>query len=188
MTERKPVKVLGICGSLRKGSYNRMALQVAAESLPPGMTLETFDIGTLPLYNDDVRAAGYPKPAAELRAKIKAADALLFVTPEYNYSISGVLKNAIDWGSRPPDQPFDGKPVAIMGASGGPVGTARAQYHLRQMCVFLNMFPVNKPEVMIGLAQNKFDADGKLMDETTRGFIKDLLVSLDAWTRKLRGE
>ena len=188
MTERKLVKVLGICGSLRKGSYNRMALKVAAESLPPGMTLETFDIGTLPLYNDDVRAAGYPKPAAELRARIKAADALLFVTPEYNYSISGVLKNAIDWGSRPPDQPFDGKPVAIMGASGGPVGTARAQYHLRQMCVFLNMFPVNKPEVMIGLAQNKFDAEGKLMDETTRGFIKDLLVSLDAWTRKLRGE
>ena len=110
------------------------------------------------------------------------------MTPEYNYSVSGVLKNAIDWGSRPPDQPFDGKPVAIMGASGGPVGTARAQYHLRQMCVFLNMFPVNKPEVMIGLAQNKFDAEGKLMDETTRGFIKDLLISLDAWTRKLRGE
>ncbi|HUI19104.1 MAG TPA: NADPH-dependent FMN reductase [Alphaproteobacteria bacterium] len=188
MPEKKPVRVLGICGSLRKGSYNRMALNAAAEVLPPGMTLETFDIAPIPLYNEDVRAAGFPKPVEELRAKILAADALLFVTPEYNYSMPGVLKNAIDWASRPPDQPFNGKPVAIMGASPGPVGTGRAQYHLRQSCVFLNMFPVNKPEVLIGQYQNKFDANGKLIDEATRGFIKDLLASLDAWTRKLRGE
>ncbi len=188
MAERRPVRVLGICGSLRKGSYNRMALNAAGGLLPPDMTLETFDIAPFPLYNEDVRAAGFPKPVEEFRAKILAADALLFVTPEYNYSMPGVLKNAIDWASRPPDQPFNGKPVAMMGASPGPVGTARAQYHLRQSCVFLNMLPVNKPEVLIGQYQNKFDAAGKLTDETTRGFIRDLLVSLDAWTRRLRGE
>jgi chromate reductase len=123
-----------------------------------------------------------------LRARIKAADALLFATPEYNYSIPGLLKNAIDWASRPPEQPFNGKPVAIMGASPGPVGTARCQYHLRQVCVSLNMFPVNKPEVMIGQYQNKFDVCGKLTDETTRGFVQDLLVALAAWTRTLRGD
>src|ERR1700688_2330826 len=145
MPEKKPVRVLGICGSLRKGSYNRMGLNAAAELLPPGMTLETFDIAPIPLYNEDVRAAGFPKPVEELRAKILAADALLFATPEYNFSMPGVLKNAIDWASRPPDQPFNAKPVAIMGASPGPVGTGRAQYHLRQSCVFLNMLPVNKP-------------------------------------------
>ncbi|MFI4986988.1 MAG: NADPH-dependent FMN reductase [Alphaproteobacteria bacterium] len=188
MAERKPVSVLGICGSLRKGSYNRMALAAAGELLPPGMTLESFDIAAIPLYNEDVRAAGFPKPVEELRARILAADALLFATPEYNYSMPGVLKNAIDWASRPPDQPFNGKPAAIMGASPGLVGTGRAQYHLRQSCVFLNMFPVNKPEVLIGQYQSKFDAAGKLTDETTRGFIRDLLASLDAWTRKLRGE
>ena len=188
MPEKKPVRVLGICGSLRKGSYNRMALNAAAELLPPGMTLETFDIAPIPLYNEDVRAAGFPKPVEELRAKILAADALLFATPEYNFSMPGVLKNAIDWASRPPDQPFNAKPVAIMGASPGPVGTGRAQYHLRQSCVFLNMFPVNKPEVLIGQYQSKFDANGKLIDETTRGLIKDLLASLEAWARKLRGE
>jgi chromate reductase len=187
MTESKPVNVLGLCGSLRKGSYNKMALNAAIELVPPGMTIETFDIRPIPPYDDDVRAAGWPKPVEELRAKVQAADALLFVTPEYNFSIPGVLKNAIDWASRPPEQPFNGKPVAIMGASPGPVGTARCQYHLRQVCVFLNMFPVNKPEVMIGQCQSRFDANGKLTDETTRGFVRDLLVSLDAWTRKLRG-
>jgi chromate reductase len=187
MAESRPVKVLGICGSLRKGSYNRMALRAAAELLPPGMTLETFDIAPIPLYNEDVRQDGFPKPVEEFRARIKAADALLFATPEYNYSMPGVLKNAIDWASRPPDQPFDGKPVAMMGTSPGPVGTGRAQYHLRQSCVFLNMFPINKPEVMIGQYQSKFDASGKLTDETTRGFIRDLLTALDAWTRRLQG-
>ncbi len=188
MTDGAPVRVLGICGSLRKDSYNRKALNAAIELAPPGrMTIETFDIAPIPLYNDDVRAAGWPPPVAEFRARIKAADALLFVTPEYNYSVPGVLKNAIDWASRPPEQPFDGKPVAIMGASPGPVGTARAQYHLRQMCVFLNMFPVNKPEVLIGQCQNRFDASGKLIDESTAGFVRDLLVSLESWVRKLRG-
>ncbi len=185
MAETKQLKVLGICGSLRKGSFNRMALNAAIELAPPGLGIETFDIAPIPLYNEDVRAAGFPKPVEELRAKIKAADALLFATPEYNFSMAGVFKNTIDWASRPPDQPFNGKPVAIMGASAALLGTARAQYHLRQTCVFLNMYPLNKPEVFIAQAQNKFDASGKLTDETTRGFVKDLMAALEAWTRRL---
>ena len=180
------IKVLGMSGSLRKASFNTMALHAAQALVPAGMTLETVGLGDLPLYNDDVRLAGYPPAVQAFRDRIAGADALLFVTPEYNYSVSGVLKNAIDWGSRPPSQPFDGKPVGIMGASGGILGTARAQYHLRQTCVFLNMHPVNKPEVMIGQAQTRFDANGKLTDETTAGLIKQLLESLRDWTLLLR--
>jgi chromate reductase len=150
------------------------------------MTIDIFDIAPIPLYNEDVRQQGFPKPVEDFRARIKAADGLLIVTPEYNYSIPGVLKNAIDWASRPPDQPFDGKPVAMMGASGGVLGTARAQYHLRQTCVFLNMFPVNKPEVMIPQAQNRFDAEGRLTDETAKGLIKQLMESLQSWTLRLK--
>src|SRR5579862_3250708 len=176
------IKVLGICGSLRKGSFNMMALRVAQSLAPPGMKIDIADITAFPLYNEDVRAQGFPPPVQTFRDQIAAADALLFVTPEYNYSMSGVLKNAIDWASRPPNQPFDGKPVAIMGASGGILGTARAQYHLRQTCVFLNMFPVNKPEVMIGQSASRFDAEGKLTDEATRGLVKQLLESLRDWT------
>lgn len=187
MSETKDaLKVLGISGSLRKGSFNTMALRAAQGLTPAGMTIEIAGIGDLPLYDDDIRVAGYPPVVQAFRDKIAAADALLFVTPEYNYSISGVLKNAIDWGSRPPNQPFDGKPVAIMGASGGILGTARAQYHLRQMCVFLNMLPVNKPEVMIGQAASRFDAEGKLTDEPTRGLVKQLLESLRDWSLVLK--
>ncbi len=181
------IKVLGISGSLRKGSYNTMALRAAQALVPPGMTIEAAEIGTLPLYNDDVRAAGFPPAVQAFRQKLAAADALLFVTPEYNYSVPGVLKNAIDWGSRPPDQPFDGKPIAMMGASQGALGTARAQYHLRQMCVFLNMFPLNRPEVFIGQAQTKFDAEGKLTDDTTRDWIRKLMEALRDWTRRQKG-
>src|SRR6185437_5600598 len=135
------LKVLGLCGSLRRGSFNRMALKAAAELVPAGMSLDIYDgLADIPPYNDDVREKGYPAPVQALRDRIAAADAVLFVTPEYNYSVPGVLKNAIDWASRPPAQPFDGKPVAIMGASMGLFGTARAQYHLRQTCVFINAF------------------------------------------------
>src|SRR6266436_1631171 len=137
MSDAKGINVLAICGSLRTGSYNRAALRTAIELKPPGMTIETADISTIPLYNEDVRAQGFPPPVETLRRQIAAADALLFVTSEYNYSMAGVLKNAIDWASRPPDQPFAGKPVAILGASMGGFGTARAQYHLRQTCVRL---------------------------------------------------
>ena len=183
MSEGRGITVLGICGSLRAGSYNKATLQTAIDMKPPGMTIETADIGSIPLYNEDVRALGFPPPAEKLRGQIAASDALLFVTPEYNYSIAGVLKNAIDWASRPPDQPFAGKPVAIMGAGAGMAGTARAQYDLRRCCVFLDMHPLNKPEVLIGQAQTKFDAGGRFTDEAGRGFIRDLLVALEQWTR-----
>ncbi|MBV8651361.1 MAG: NAD(P)H-dependent oxidoreductase [Alphaproteobacteria bacterium] len=186
MANATTLHVLGISGSLRKASYNSAALRAAQELAPDGMTIEIFDLAEIPIYNDDVRAQGYPAPVQRFRERIAAADALLFATPEFNYSMPGVLKNAIDWGSRPPDQPFNDKPVAIMGASPGITGTARAQYHLRQSCVFLNMHPVNKPEVMIGGAAAKFDAELRLTDETTRGFIRDLLTALAAWTLRLR--
>ena len=186
MASTATVKTLGICGSLRQGSYNRAALRAAAELLPDGMMLDAADISGLPLYNEDVRQAGFPPPAQKLREQILAADAVLFVTPEYNYSTSGVLKNAIDWASRPPNQPFDGKPVAIMGATASLWGTTRAQYDVRKMCVYLNMFPLNKPEVLIAQAQSKFDAELKLIDKTTRDLISQLMVALRDWTRRLR--
>ena len=182
------MKVLAMVGSLRQGSYNKLALRAAIELKPAGMEIETADIGILPLYNDDEREAGYPAPVQKLREQVRAADALLFVTPEYNYSVPGVLKNAIDWCSRPPDQPLDGKPAAIMGASTGRLGTARAQYHLRQICVFVNVLPVNRPEVMLSGAAKLFDADGRLNDEPTRKFIGDLLISLQNWTYKLQAK
>ena len=187
MSETRGITVLGICGSLRKASFNRATLNTAIALKPPGMTIEIAEIGDFPLYNEDVRAQGFPPPVERLRRQIASADALLFVTPEYNYSMSGVLKNAIDWASRPPDQPFAGKPCAIMGAAAGMAGTARAQYDLRRSCVFLDMHPVNKPEVFIGQAQTKFDAEGRLLDEAAKGFIRDLLVALEAWTRRLGG-
>ena len=185
MSDAKGINVLAICGSLRAASYNRAALRTAIELKPPGMTIETADIGSFPLYNEDVRAQGFPAPVETFRRQIAVADALLFVSPEYNYSISGVLKNAIDWASRPPDQPFAGKPVAMMGAGAGMAGTARAQYDLRKCCVFLDMHPINKPEVLIGQAQTKFDAEGRFTDEVGRGLIRDLLVALEQWTRQI---
>jgi len=182
------IKVLGICGSLRAASYNRMALKAAADNLPPGMSLEIFDkMIEIPPYNEDVKTKGFPPAVAELRAKIKGADALLFATPEYNYSISGVLKNAIDWASRPPEPAFDDKPAAIMGASMGIHGSSRAQYHLRQILVGINVMTLTKPEVMIPQAQNKFDAQGNLNDAVTKQFIADLMLALAAWTKKIKG-
>jgi len=178
--------VLGICGSLRQGSYNRAALRAAIELAPTGMRIETADIGSLPLYDEDVRSRGYPAPVAALRQQVGAADALLLVTPEYNYSVPGVLKNAIDWVSRPPDQPFAAKPVAIMGASPSAFGSARAQYHLRQMGVFLDMRILNRPEVMIVHAAERFDADGRLVHEPTREIIRELLMALRQWALLLR--
>jgi chromate reductase len=172
------MKVLGISGSLRKGSYNSMALRAAQKLAPEGVSVEIADISRIPMYNDDVRAAGEPAEVAALKAQIRAADAVLLVTPEYNFSIPGVLKNTLDWMSRPPEPPFDGKPVAIMGASPGPVGTARVQYDLRKVLVFLNTFTVNKPEVFISNAATKFNAEGELVDDATAKFIGDLLVSL----------
>jgi chromate reductase, NAD(P)H dehydrogenase (quinone) len=187
MSEAMEISVLGICGSLRRGSYNMAALRAAIGLKPPEMTIEIADISQIPLYNEDVRAQGLPPPVETLRRQIRAADALLFATPEYNYSMSGVLKNAIDWASRPPDQPFAGKPVAIIGAAAGMAGTARAQYDLRRSCVFLDMHPLNRPEVFIGQAHTKFDAKGNFHDEAGRGFIRDLLAALVGWTRVIAG-
>lgn len=180
------VRVLGISGSLRKGSFNTAVLRAAAELAPEGMTITTASIADVPLYDEDVRAQGLPASVQKLREAIAAADALLLVTPEYNFSIPGVLKNAIDWASRPPAQPFAGKPLAIMGASGGLSGTMRAQYHLRQIAVFLDMHPLNKPEVFVRSAQSLLDAEGRLTDEPTRKVIAEQLVALKAWTLKLR--
>jgi chromate reductase len=179
------MNVLGISGSLRKGSYNSMALRAAQKLAPQGMRIDIADIGAIPLFNDDVRAAGDPAPVAELKAKVRAADAVLIATPEYNFSIPGVLKNTLDWLSRPPEPPFPGKPVAIMGASPGAVGTARVQHDLRKVLVFLDAFTVNKPEVLISNAASKFNAQGELTDEATAKFITDLLVSLQNLRKRL---
>jgi chromate reductase, NAD(P)H dehydrogenase (quinone) len=186
MSDSGTVRILGMAGSLRRGSFNAAALRVAQELAPAGMTIEIFDLAQIPMYNEDVRQEGFPPPVADFRARIKAADGLLIATPEYNYSTSGVLKNAIDWASRPPEQPFDGKPIGLMGASAGTLGTARAQYHLRQMFVFLNGLVMNRPEVMIPGAQNKFDAEGKLTDQQTRDFISAHLVALKAWVLRMK--
>jgi chromate reductase len=181
-----PVRIFGVAGSLRRASYNRGALRAAAGVLPEGCTLDVFDLEGLPGFSEDLERTP-PEKVVDLKRRIRAADAVLFATPEYNYSVPGVLKNAIDWASRPyGDSAWNGKPAAIMGASVGTLGTGRAQYHLRQMMVFLNMFPVNQPEVMISGAAAKFDAEGNLTDEETRKRIQKLVGSLVEWTRKLR--
>jgi len=173
------MKVLAFHGSLRKESFNKKALKAAIELAPDGMEFDVFEgLSDIPHYNEDVKEKGFPDLVADLRKRVKAADAILFVTPEYNYSVPGVLKNAIDWVSRPPEPPFDGKRCAMMGASISKFGTARAQYHLRQMCVYLNLFPLNRPEVMIADAEKNFDKDGKLTNETARRLIRELLEAL----------
>src|SRR4051812_43428599 len=179
------MKVLGISGSLRQGSYNTMALRAAQKLAPAGVTLDIADIGNIPLFNDDVRAAGEPASVTALKAQVREADAVLLATPEYNFSIPGVLKNTLDWMSRPPEPPFDGKTVAIMGASPGPVGTARVQYDLRKVLVFMNAFTVNKPEVFISHCATRFNAQGELTDEATAKFITDLLVSLQNLKKRM---
>ena len=183
-----PIHVLGFAGSLRRTAYNRALLQATGELLPEGMTLEIFDLAPIPLYNGDVEAQGDPEPVRDFKQRIIAADALLIVTPEFNYSISGVLKNALDWASRPARaMPTAGKPAAIMGA-GGRFGTVRAQVHLRYIALEMQMLLLGKPEIMIQRAREKFDAEGRLTDEATRDEIRALLVALAAWTRRLRGE
>jgi chromate reductase len=178
-----PISVLGFAGSLRQGSYNKAALRAAVELAPAGMTIETFDLAPIQPYNEDVKQRGFPPPEQELRERIRAADALLIVTPEYNRGVPGVLKNAIDWVSRPPDQPFNGKPTAILGASPGMIGTAVAQYDLRRCLGVLNALVMNTPSVMIGQASEKFDEQGRLTDEPTREMISKVLQSLVDWTQ-----
>lgn len=179
------VRILGFAGSLRKDSYNRALLRAATGLVPDDATMETYDLSSIPPFNQDQEKTP-PAAVVEFKARIRAADAILIVTPEYNYSIPGVLKNAIDWASRPyGDSAWEGKPVALMSASTGMLGAARAQYHLRQTFVFLNMYPVNRPEVIVTFATQKFDAEGKLLDEKTRELIGQLFRELVAWTRRL---
>lgn len=181
----KTIKILGIAGSLREGSLNRGALRAAVEVAPECSTIEIFDIAGIPEFVQG-QDENPPAKVADFKKQIRAADAVMFCSPEYNYSLPGVLKNAIDWASRPyGDNAWEGKPAAIMGVSPSVIGTARMQYHLRQIMVFLDMHPINKPEVMIGKAAEKFDADGNLTDETTRDYIRQLIQNLVDWTQKI---
>lgn len=183
-----PFRILGIPGSLRKRSLNRMALQAAQQLVPENASIEIFELGGIPPFNQDQERQP-PARVSEFKSRIRAADAILFATPEYNYSIPGVLKNAIDWASRPyGDSAWEGKPVAVMGASPSMLGTARAQYHLRQCFIFLNMYPMNGPEVMIANAPDRFDTQGQLTDERTRGLIRQLLDGLVQWSLRLGNE
>jgi len=180
------LKILGIPGSLRQASFNRYALVAAQSLLPPDVSLDIFELDGIPVYNQDLDKQP-PARVVEMKARVRAADAILFATPEYNYSMPGVLKNAIDWASRPyGDSAWQGKPVAMMSASVGILGGARAQYHLRQSFVFLNMYPVNQPEVLIANAAQRFNERGELTDEAARELIRKLLAELVAWTRRLK--
>jgi chromate reductase len=180
-----PLTILGISGSLRKASFNSMALRAAKSLAPTNTRIEIFELSGIPPYNQDEEEKP-PSRVVELKSRVRAADAILFVTPEYNFSIPGVLKNAIDWASRPyGDNAWDGKPVAVMGASPSLLGTARAQYHLRQCFVFLNMHPINLPEVMISKAPERFDSQGNLTDQGTQKLIRQLLERLAEWTNQL---
>jgi chromate reductase len=181
----EPLLILGIPGSLRRHSFNRGLLQVAREVVPDGMALEIAELTDIPLYNADVEAEGYPPGVVAFRARIAAADALLIATPEYNYSVPGVLKNAIDWASRPPESPLRHKPVALMGASAGVMGTARAQLSLRQSFLNTESHVLLKPEVYVANARDRFDPSGRLIDNSVRERIIMLLSALQEWIHRV---
>lgn len=180
------LKVLGISGSLRRGSFNTSALRTCAELMPAGMTLGYARIDDIPLFNQDVYDGGLPEPARRFRAEVAAADALLIASPEYNFSVSAALKNAIDWGSRPPSQVFQDKPIAIFSVTTGPVGGARVQYDLRRILTQIWGLVLPKPEVFIGNAASKFDAQGRLTDEAARKFLTELLAGFKDWIARVR--
>ncbi|HVQ00455.1 MAG TPA: NAD(P)H-dependent oxidoreductase [Candidatus Thermoplasmatota archaeon] len=188
MSSQQPeVHVLGVVGSLRKGSYHRSLLRAAQELSPVGMTITIFDLTEIPLFNEDVEARGDPGPVKALKDAIQQADAILISSPEYCYSVSGVLKNALDWASRPVDSSvLDGKPVAIMGGSTGNYGTTRGQMVLRQTLMYANMLPVSDPQVAVPHVDEKIDDGGRLTDESTRKYIQQLLEALREWTLRLR--
>lgn len=178
--------MLGIAGSLRAKSFNRGLLLAAQELVPAHMTIEIFDISAVPLYSGDIEADGDPQSVAALKTALRAADALLIATPEYNYGIPGVLKNTIDWASRPPGKSaIMNKPAAIMGASPGTGGTARAQLQLRQTLAATRVHVMTHPEIFVSNANEKFDAQGHLADEETRKHISRFLESLGEWERRL---
>ncbi len=177
--------LVALCGSLRAASYNRHALRLLAEQLPAGGTLELLDWRELPLFDADVLARGEPDAVRELKRRIHAADGVVIATPEYNFSIPGGLKNAIDWLSRGEDQPFRHKPVAIVSAATGPLGGARVQYELRRVMLFLDAAVLTKPEVFIGQAASKFDAQGRCTDEATRRFVGDQMQAFERWIARV---
>jgi chromate reductase len=190
--ERRPdsrsgtLRILGISGSARKNSFNTALLEAAKGVVPPGVVLETFDVSGLPLFNQDLEAEP-PEVVREFKEEIRKADAVLFSTPEHNYSVPALLKNAIEWGNRPEtDNSWDGKPAAIMSASTNPRGGVRAQLHLRHIMVDLNMYPINQPQVLVAGAHEKFDSASKLTDDRVRERLRDLLLALVEWTRRLQ--
>jgi chromate reductase len=186
MTDQGPVRILAFAGSLRAASYNRALLRAAIALAPADMTIDTFDLIEVPLYNGDVEAEGDPAGVARFRQAIRDADGVLMVTPEYNHGVPGVMKNAIDWASRPPrGAALDSKPVGIIGASPGMTGSARGQSQLRQAFEFTNSWCMPQPEILVFRAHEKFDADGKLTDETTGHFLQQYLVAFAAWVRRL---
>src|SRR3954451_9361294 len=180
------MKILGISGSLRKASYNTAALRACRELMPQGMTLEIAEIGDIPMFKQDVFDAGLPESVKRLRAAVTAADGVLIASPEYNFSLSPVLKNAIDWASRPPNQSWQDKPIAIFSASQGPMGGARVQYDARRILGQLWGHVLPRPEVFIGNAASKFDAQGKLTDEATRKFLTELVTGFKTWIVRMQ--
>jgi chromate reductase len=182
----QPLTFLGIAGSLRKSSYNRGLIRAASEANLDGITVVPYELAHLPMFNADIEADGDPPPVADFKRAIALADGLVIATPEYNHCVPGVLKNAIDWASRPARHSvLTEKPVAVMGASTGMGGTARAQAHLRDGLTYTNGLVLPLPEVLVGLAREKFDEDGNLTDQETDNEIRDLLRALAAWVRRL---
>ena len=186
MVTQSPIKLLGISGSLRKQSYNSGALRAIPSLLPDGMTFEVAELADVPFYNADVEQTGFPDAVKGFRARVASADALIFAVPEYNFSLPGVLKNALEWLSRPPNPPVNGKPCAVFGASVSPLGTARGQFHFRHVCVSLNMATVNVPHVDITNAKTKFDAQSQLTDTASLDALRQLLQELKTVTLRLR--
>ena len=182
MTEK--IKILGIPGSIRKKSYNRYLLEAAKELKPENVEISIFDIGEIPMYDGDLDRDGGPEPVNKFRSAIADADGILISTPEYNYSIPGVLKNAVDWASRPArESVLNMKPLAVMGTTGGMYGTIRAQIHMRQIAQSVNMMDMKRPELMIPKEQEKFDADGKLTDEAAREHLKKFMLAFENWIK-----
>lgn len=185
MTPREALRVVGIAGSLRRASYNRALLCAAQQLAPPSLRIEIEELDDLPIFNADLDGASPPEAVARLRQAVQAADGLLLVTPEYNHGVPGVMKNAIDWLSQPlRESVLDGKPTALMGASTGLAGTARGQSQLRQAFVLTNTPAMLRPEVLVGRAQDKFDATGRLTDEGTRRFVASFLEQFAVWIRR----
>jgi chromate reductase len=175
------LNIIGLCGSLRAGSLNRMALNLAGASMPDGVKFEVLEWRDVPPFDSDLMAGGFPDSVKSLGARIREADGVVIATPEYNFSIPGMFKNTLDWVSRLENQPFAGKPVAILSASTGPLGGARVQYDVRRAMMFLNAMTLVKPEVFIGAASTKFNAEGQCIDDPTRKFVTDQMRSLRDW-------